>query len=145
MIQLFDYIKLIFSKDEKSWNELSNTDKSRNFFMLNRFLSIQFPIQVAALSSIRIDSVATSDYWHRSLSSKFTKVPNWIYAKTIKANKEKKIEFPSKEMINWYCEKNEISYAEYDQTVKFFGDKFLDEQKKLEKVLKSQGVLSIKE
>lgn len=145
MIQLFDYIKLVFSKDEKSWKALKNTDKSRNFFMLNRFISIQFPVQVSFLSHYKIDPVAVSDYWHRTLSSKFTSTPKWIYAKTKKkTEKEKELNLPSVEMIRWYCERNEISRREFDENVKFFGDDFLVEIRSLEKILKSQGALESK-
>lgn len=145
MIQLFDYIKLVFSKDEKSWKALKNTDKSRNFFMLNRFISIQFPVQVSFLSHYKIDPVAVSDYWHRTLSSKFTSTPKWIYAKTKKkTEKEKDLNLPSVEMIKWHCERNEISRREFDENVKFFGEDFLGEIRTLEKVLKSQGALETK-
>lgn len=143
MIQLFDYMKLIFSKNEKEWKELKDTDKSRNFFMMNRFLSIQYPVQVHHLSHYKIDPSAVSDYWHRSLSSKFNSSPKWIYAKTIKKkDQEKKLDLPSQPMIKWYCEKNEISRKEFDQMVSFFGEKFTSELKSMEKILISQGLIS---
>lgn len=143
MIQLFDYVKLVFSRNEKTWSEVSDLDKSRNFFMLSRFMSIQEPIRAFYLNHYRIDAVAASDYWHRIMSTKYTKTPNWIYAKTIKRKDvEKKIDLPSDEMIRWWCERNEISRSEFDQNVAFFKDSFLSEVKALEKILKSQNILS---
>lgn len=143
MIQLFDYMKLVFSKNEKEWKELKDNDKARNFFMLNRFMSIQYPYQVAHLSHYKIDSVAASDYWHRTVSSRYSSTPGWIYAKTVKKkDQEKKLDLPSPEMIKWYCEKNEISRSEFHQNVKYFGESFLKEIKDLEKILKSQGLLA---
>jgi hypothetical protein len=134
---------LIFSKNEKDWKELKDTDKSRNFFMLNRFISIQYPVQCSFLCHYKIDPVSVSDHWHRSLSSKFSSTPKWIYAKTIKKkDQEKKLDLPSNEMIKWYCEKNEMSRKEFDQHLSFFGSKFLDEIKSLEKILRSQGVIT---
>ena len=142
MIQLFDYIKLIFSKDEKSWNSLKFTDKSKNFFMLNRFMSIKYPIQANFLSHYRINPESVSDYWHRNMASLHSNTPKWIYAKTKKKNEEtKKMNFPSPEMIRWYCEKNEMSRRDFNENVTFFGEKFLDEIRNLEKILKSQGAL----
>jgi hypothetical protein len=142
MIQLFDYIKIVFSNDEKAWREIKDIDKSRNFFMLNRFMSIKFPVQAAALSHYKIDAPGVSDYWHRTMSNLFKSTPNWVYAKTKKKNEEsKKIDLPSDEMIKWFCEKNEMSRAEFYQNVNFFGDAFLKEIKSLEKILKSQGIL----
>ncbi len=143
MIQLFDYMKLVFSKNEKEWKELKDTDKARNFFMLNRFMSIQYPFQAAYLSHYKIDPVAVSDYWHKTMSSRYSSAPGWIYAKTVKKkDQEKKLDLPSTEMMRWYCEKHEISRKEFDQHVQYFGDAFLKEVKDLEKILKSQGLLS---
>jgi hypothetical protein len=142
MVQLFDYLKLVFSKDDKSWNSLSSTDKSRNFFMLNRFMSIKYPVQAGALSHYRINLESVSDYWHRTMSSLYTSSPNWIYAKTKKKNDDaKKLDLPSPEMIKWHCERNEMSRRDFDEHVKFFGESFLSELRSMEKILKSQGLL----
>jgi hypothetical protein len=136
-------MKLVFSKNEKEWKELKDTDKARNFFMLNRFMSIQYPFQAAYLSHYKIDPVAVSDYWHKTMSSRYSSAPGWIYAKTVKKkDQEKKLDLPSAEMIKWHCEKHEISRKEFDQHVQYFGDAFLKEVKDLEKILKSQGLLS---
>jgi hypothetical protein len=142
MIQLFDYIGLVFSDKNKEWKKLKNTDKARNFFMLNRFMSIKFPVQASLLSHYKIDPISVSNYWHRTMSSNFTTIPHWIYAKTKKKSVEnKKVELPSIEMIKWYCAKNEMSRKDFDENVKFFNDDFLKEIKALEKTLKSQGVI----
>lgn len=143
MIALFDYIKLVFTRNEKSWKELSEMDKSRNFFMLQRFMAIKHPVQANALSLLRINPSAVADYWHRSMRTQYTSVPTWVYAKTVKKNEEaKKLDLPSDAMIQWYCNKNEISKRDFMESVKFFGNDFLKEIKSLEKILKSQGVLS---
>jgi hypothetical protein len=143
MIQLFDYIKLVFSKDGKEWKSLKNTDKSRNFFMLNRFMSIKYPIQANMLSHYKINAESVSDYWHRSMSSLHSGTPKWIYTKTLKKKDvEEKQNLPSPEMIKWYCEKNEISRKDFDQQVKFFGEEFTKELRSLEKTLKSQGIFN---
>lgn len=142
MIQLFDYVKLVFSRNEKAWEDLKNTDKSRNFFMLNRFMSIKYPVQAFFLSHYKIDPTAVSDYWHRTMSNLHGSTPKWIYAKTVKRkDKEKNDKLPSQEMIRWYCEKNEFSRKEFDQLVNFHGASFVKEVMDLEKILKKQGVI----
>ena len=142
-IQLFDYLKIVFSKNEKEWNDLNDIEKSRNFFMLNRFMAIQYPMQAAHLSHYKIDAVAVSDYWHRTMSARHSSTPKWIYAKTIKKkDQEKKLDLPSPEMIKWYCNQNEMSRKDFDQHVEFFKESFLDDLKRMEKILKSQGVLT---
>jgi hypothetical protein len=139
MVQLFDYVKILFTGKEQEWNDLKNTDKSRNFFMSNRFLSIKYPVQVSLLSHIKISPPAVADYWHLTLKKLYKTVPTWIYAKVKKGDKEKKQQYPSEEMIKWFCSKEEMSRNEFDTHVKFFRDEFLDEILSLEKTLKSQG------
>lgn len=143
MIQLFDYVKLVFSADQDTWKTLKNADKARHFFMLTRFMSIKYPVQAAYLSHYRIDPSSATDYWHRSMRALYKTSPSWIYAKTKKKkDEEKKLNLPSDEMIKWYLEKNEMSRRDFDENVKFFGDSFLSELRSLEKILKSQGALS---
>lgn len=143
MIQLFDYLKLIFSRDEKAWKELNSVDKSRNFFMLNRFMAIKYPVQVHALSLLKIDPVSASNYWHRTMKGLHGgSSPNWIYTKTVKkGEKDKKLNLPSDPMIQWYCNKNEMSKRDFMQNVEFFGESYLKDIHILEKHLKSQKVL----
>lgn len=142
MIQLFDYTKLIFTATEKQWQEVKDTDKNRNFFMLNRFLSIKYPLQVSLLSHFRINSASTSNYWHSMLKRLYKSQPSWIFAKTKKkATEDKKKNLPSESMIKWWCQKHEMSRRDFENSVSFFGDSFLDEVRDLEKTLKSQGLL----
>ena len=132
----------MFTANEKQWKELKDTDKNRNFFMMNRFLSIKYPVQVSLLSHFRINSAAVSDYWHSVLTKLYKTQPSWIFAKTKKkATEDKKKNLPSEAMIKWWCQKHEISRRDFDDSVNFFGDSFLDEVRDLEKVLKTQGLL----
>lgn len=142
MVELFDFVKLSFIATDKQWSELNDSDKSRNFFMMNRFLSIKFPVQVSVLSHMRINAPSTMDYWHMTLSKLFKSVPPWIYAKTKKkAVEDKKKNLPSEQMVKWYCQKEEMSRKDYECSVTLFGDEFLEEIRGLEKILKSQGLL----
>jgi hypothetical protein len=142
MIQLFDYIALVFSKKEKEWKALRTIDKTRNFFMLNRFMSIQYPVQANMLSHLKINPEAVTDYyWHLEMSDKYNSTPKWVYAKTIKkTDKAKKLDLPSEEMIKWYCEKNEMSRKDFHESVDVLKEDFLGEIRSLEKILKSQGI-----
>lgn len=142
MVALFDFIKILFSKGPE-WDKLSDQDKSRNFFMVNRYMSIKFPVQAAHLSHMRINTVEVLNYWHRNLIKTHSNVPGWVYAKTKKKESAEKASSysPSEDMISWYCQRNEISRKDFDRTIKLFGSTFLDELKSMEKILKSQGVI----
>ena len=141
-MELFDFIKLLFTKNDTVWNELTDHEKSKHFFMCNRFMSIKFPIQANSLQHYRVYTPAVIDYWRKTMSKLHSSQPGWIFAKTKKKEKEeKKLELPSKEMQLWYCSKNEMSLREFEDSVKFFGQSFIKEIKDLEKILKAQGVI----
>jgi hypothetical protein len=92
-MQLFDYIKVLFGKDEH-WDKVSNYDKSRNSFMTNRFMGIKFPVQANLFNTLKTDPVGQAEAW-RMVASKFNKVPGFIYTKVKKQPKEKELPFLS--------------------------------------------------
>ena len=140
-MELFDYMKLVFSDDEK-WAKITSIEKRKYFWMLSRFMSIKHPIQANLLSHFKINAESASDYWHKSMSALYTGTPGWIYAKTKKKDDStKKLDLPSPEMIRWYCNRNEMSRREFDEKAIFFGEEFLKEIRDLEKILKSQMAL----
>lgn len=142
MIDLFPFVKLMFTASEKQWGELNDADKSRNFFMMNRFLSIKYPLQVGVLSHMRINAPSTMNYWHLTLLKLYKTVPSWIYTKTKKkAVEDKKKNLPSEQMVKWYCQKEEMSRRDYENSIKLFGEEFLEEVRSLEKILRSEGIL----
>jgi hypothetical protein len=89
-MELFDIIKNIFNQKEDVWKNVSKNDKSRNFFMINRIMSIQFPIQAQQFNKLKVSPPYVVDWWRNTLNTRFTKVPTWIYTKTRKSEKSKK-------------------------------------------------------
>jgi len=89
-MELFDIIKNIFNQKEDVWKNVSKNDKSRNFFMINRIMSIQFPIQAQQFNKLKVSPPYVVDWWRNTLNTRFTKVPTWIYTKTKKSEKSKK-------------------------------------------------------
>jgi hypothetical protein len=89
-MELFDIIKNIFNQKEDVWKNVSKNDKSRNFFMINRVMSIQFPMQAHQFNKLKVSPPYVVDWWRNTLNTRFTKVPTWIYTKTQKSEKSKK-------------------------------------------------------
>jgi len=89
-MELFDIIKNIFNQKEDVWKNVSKNDKSRNFFMINRIMSIQFPMQAHQFNKLKVSPPYVVDWWRNTLNTRFTKVPTWIYTKTQKSEKSKK-------------------------------------------------------
>ena len=140
MIALFDMVNIIFGKPEE-YKKVSAMDKSRNFFMLNRFFAINFPSLSNAMNINGISAPAVIDYWQSMLSQKFNRTPGWIYAKTKKEKPKATDKLsdwqPKKETIAKYLEMNRCSSKEYYNCMELFGDKFKQEIKDFEKMMGS--------
>ena len=116
-MKLFDYIKVLFGKDV-NWDKVSNYDKSKNSFMTNRFMSIKFPIQANMFNTLKIDPVGQAESW-RLISSKFNRVPGFIYTKVKKTPKQKAKEWnPNPAAKEMYMKFNEIGEREYREALK---------------------------
>jgi hypothetical protein len=132
-MKLFDYIKVLFGKDSE-WDEISDYDKSRNAFMTNRFMSAKFPIQANLFNQLRTDPVGQAAAW-RMVSSKFNKVPGFIYTK-IKKEKEEKEWKPNDKALGIYLKLNEIGEREFYEALKY---NFSEVKKSIEALEKQIG------
>jgi hypothetical protein len=132
-MKLFDYIKVLFGKDSE-WDDVSDYDKSRNAFMTNRFFSAKFPIQANLFNQLRTDPVGQAAAW-RMVSSKFNKVPGFIYTK-IKKEKEEKEWRPNDKALGLYLKLNEIGEREFYEALKY---NFSEVKKSIEALEKQIG------
>lgn len=127
----FEIIKNFFSP---GWDKINSRDKARNFFMINRTCSIQFPLQANMFNNIKIQPEGVVDWWKVFLSHKYRTQPSWVWTKTIKKEEKKKTEY-KEEIINFIKEKYEISEREIQELQDFFPQKFQSFYKDIEKLL----------
>ena len=131
-MKLFDYIKVLFGKDAQ-WEKTSNYDKSKNSFMTNIFISIKFPIQGNMFNTLKIDPVGQAESW-RLISSKFNRVPGFIYTKVKKSAKQKAKEWNANpKALELYMKFNEIGEREYKEALKYNPSEVQSSIDKLEK------------
>lgn len=116
-MKLFDYIKVLFGQD-LPWKKLKGYDKSKNSFMVNRFMSIKFPIQANMFNALKIDPVGQAEAW-RMVASKFNRVPGFIYTKT-KASKKIKTWVPDPKALEFYLKINEIGERDFKEAMKHY-------------------------
>ena len=114
-MKLFDYIKVLFGRDPQ-WEKLKGYDKSKNSFMVNRFMSIKFPVQANMFNALKIDPVGQAEAW-RMVASKFNRVPGFIYTKT-KASKKIKTWVPESKALEFYLKINEIGERDFKEAMK---------------------------
>jgi len=124
-MQLFDIVKLIFNNKASEWKSVGKIDKARNFFMINRIMSIQFPIQANQFNKLKVVPAPVVDWWHDTLSARFSKPPTWLYTKTKKAGSVKTEEIKSSELVESFIrDKYRISRRDLETLKRFYPEKY---------------------
>lgn len=136
-MELFDVIKVMFEKPDE-WKDVSDIDKKRHFFMINRYMSINFPLQASVLQTTKINPIYVVDFWQKFLSKQYKRTPSWIYTKGAKKGKEKKekAQSVSDKLIKEYALKTQVDLKSVYDALIFFNEEMCDELKNYEKSLK---------
>lgn len=135
-MDLFEIVKKIFSKND--WGKVSNSDKGKNFFMINRIMSIQFPVQANQFNKNKINPVPVIDWWHGAMSSNYKSTPPWIYTKT-KKNEKKTKEYDFSEEEKFVCERLMVSIRDLEDLKEFFPDRYTEWMKSIKKQIKGES------
>lgn len=86
-MDLFELTKIMF-EDPSEYRTVTPGEKRKHFFMINRRMSIYFPLQAQLLQRQKINEVGVVDFWQNFLRKKYTKTPYWMYTKGVKKSKE---------------------------------------------------------
>ena len=136
--KLFDFIKIMFT-NSKHYSKIKQLNKKRHHFMVNRFMSIKFHANAQLFNINGINGANVIDSWQK-VTSRFNKVPFWIYTKTKSSKKNIKDKYqPSEEALRLYMEKNEIGKREIEELKQFNKEQFYSDLKKLENQIKVYG------
>ena len=107
--------------------------------MVNRFMAINFPSNAQLFNFNGINGASVIDCW-QMVTSRFQRVPGWIYTKTKNTNKNKKDSYqPNEDALRLYMEKNEIGKREIEELKLYNKDQFYSDLKKLENQIKVYG------
>ena len=136
--KLFDFVKIMFTKPN-DYKKISNHNKKRHHFMINRFFAIKFPANAQLFNRNGINGLAVIDSW-AMVATRFKGVPGWIYTKTKKSatkdTKSKTEYIPQDETIKIFMEKNEIGKREFKELEKFAKNELYQSLKNLEDSMK---------
>ena len=91
--------------------------------MINRILSIGFPLQANAFNHTKIDPVSTIDFWKNFINIKYKTPPGWFYTSTQKKDKVKKYS-PEEAVSLFIRDKYEISEREIKELSEYYPDEF---------------------
>jgi hypothetical protein len=135
----YDLIKAFFLSD-REWEDISPVTKRKNFFMVNRVMSIQYPLQGQLLNNTRISSEEAIDWWRMWMKRIYTRPPKWCYTSTKGFKKDKVQETPpfvlSDETSLIIREKFQMSKRELKELEKFFPQDFEKWAKRIEEAFK---------
>jgi hypothetical protein len=137
-MDLFDLIKQIFDRGSK-WDAIKTYDKSKNFFMINRFMSINFPMQANLFNNRHIVSSSAVDSWRDVLNRLFTKPPSWMYTKTKKKESQGSKKYPEKATVQEWMKLNGLSKKDFESMIELMGDDVIKEILSFEKMLKEKN------
>jgi hypothetical protein len=139
--QLFDQINLMFSNPKK-FTAQANYVKGKEFFMMNRFFAIKFPIQANFFNHIKMNTNEAVQIWCDMLSPQSTRTPGWIW-QGLKGAKKKKAEKKKKTIINddtlkFYCSKKQLSRKDLDYAIKTLGQPFVEELLQIQNMIEEK-------
>ena len=93
--------------------------------MINRIMSIQFPVQANQFNKLKVVPAPVVDWWHDTLSARFSKPPIWLYTKTKKSDTTKTEEAKTSELTESFIrDKYMISKRDIETIKKFYPDKY---------------------
>lgn len=136
MVDLFELIKIMF-EDSKSYNKINPGEKKKHFFMINRRMSVKFPLQAQVLQHLKIDEVSVVDFWQYFLRKQYNKTPYWMYTKGIKKSKELKEKKTNikETLIKEYAIKHNLDIRSVKDALEFFPKEMKKEIQTFEKII----------
>lgn len=137
-MKLFDFVKVLFSTSDK-YDKLTKYQRSKNRFMIQRFMAIQYPETSNLLNWNGSNPTYINDSF-RLIAKQYTRPPKWIYTKVKNVNENKSDFKPKDSTLKFYLNKNECSMRDYNEVLKSpRKDAMLAEIKELEKLLDKHG------
>jgi hypothetical protein len=136
-MELFEITKAMFG-DTNNYGDATKGDKRKNFFMVQRRMAIQHPMQAQAFNGLKINQEQAMDVWKRFLSKKYSKTPFWMYTKGVKKSKEEKeakINI-SGALIEEYAKRHQMDLKTVYEALKMFPKDMQTEIKSFEKTQK---------
>lgn len=124
--QIVDFI----FKNRNNYSKLTDEDKKKFFFIINRKFSCQFPHQANFLNSKFIDKDSALDVWFNYLN-KMTNIPSWYWTKYEKEKKHNKFSNKDIEIFKKYNE--HFNERDLEYILKYFEEEVKEEIKILKK------------
>jgi hypothetical protein len=86
MAELIDVVNSMF-KNRQSWNNITDSDKEKYFFIINRYLSKQYPTKAYFVNIKNVNKSVCLDLWFHFMKDK--PYPVWFWSKSSKTENSK--------------------------------------------------------
>jgi hypothetical protein len=146
-IGLFDILRFMFT-DMNKLKEVPKNLLDRNFFMINRILGIQYPMQAQIFQTGKVNNIEVvycwADYLQKSIG--YLRVPGFVFTKGVQRSKdevESKKKVPES-LIKSYANYYKLSIKDIHSALYFYPDLMESEIKNFEKFLNGEVVKQIK-
>jgi hypothetical protein len=118
-MDLFEYIKTFYDGSKK-FEQISDFEKRKQFFMFNRRMSIKYPEQANFFNFNGIDGALATDIWYEVIGKKSNGTPAWNYIKLNKKNKDTKKWYPKDmAMFKKYRNFYEMSIRDFNENLEY--------------------------
>jgi len=131
-LSVFEFIDSIFKPGKNIEETLLPYELSKFYFILNRFMSINFPLQASYLNDIGINSIDVVKFWAKFLRSKYKKTPTFFYTKTKNISETY---IPDENIKKEYCKINNIDVKTFKDALSFFPNELKKELDDLDNFL----------
>jgi hypothetical protein len=137
-MELFQFLNILFERPAE-WEQISNIEKKKQLFMVNRRLAINFPREANALQHLRINPAHVVNFWQYFIrvKKKYTELPKWMYTKGVKKTQEvkEKIVSVSQNTINEYARLNRLDRKSVEEALVFYPEALKKELQDFEKII----------
>jgi len=134
-MELFQVTNAIF--DKRLWKQVPQKYKYKYAFMINRFLSIKYPVEV---NNMQIDGLGQKntarimDHWNILLSRRYRRTPDWMRIKGGRKKKEvNATKGFKKETILTYLRIYEVDSKMFDIICREYKEDLRKDLRKIEK------------
>ena len=131
MAELIDVVNAMFTNKDR-WKSISNEDKEKNFFIINRYMCKKFTDKSKLFNDKLINKVSAMDTWYIFMMDK--PYPKWFWSKS-EVKKEKPI--ISEDEMNYLMQTFDISENDIEMLNRFYPDVVTEEIKYYKDVRKS--------
>ncbi len=107
-MELFDVIKAMFGG---GYSSVTRADKARSAFMVNRLMSVRYPVQAALFNRYQADPPSVVDYWESQVRGA-GRVPGWVYTKSAGVNTKRKGAKPERRVVELWMQLNGVGERE---------------------------------